>query len=275
MPGFDLTGSVQAGQGLVSPIASAFHDWENQQKETSYTDAIVQHAYDKGVIGLEDLTKYQRASSKQKVGIATGIAANLHDDMQRQAATDASALAKAHADYYNRDAAATNWVPTQEDRNTAYSLGGDYIRTPRGFAFAPYPTGDNNSTSPIQVDPFIDPTTQKPVPGVGIVRKTGAIEHFGNLLDTGGGVKLEQDPKTGIFFYRDNKGNIKPLKPADVMTSQATMPEQPAAPASPTPTATPAPPVFPQVNEVRKWNGGGYRFKGGDPSDKNNWEQVQ
>lgn len=268
MAGFDLQGSVAAGQGVVSPFAEALRKWEDQQKTSEYNDTIIQHAFKTGLIGLDDVTKYQGASATAKTGIAAGIAANIHNDMQRAQQEQQTQLARAHAAAYESEAMARNWAPGPEDRNLAYSLGGDYMRGPRGYQFTPYPESAAGQ-GPIQVDPFVDPVSQKPVPGMGIVRKTGQIGYFGSLLGAGGGVPIETDPATGMKFYRDAKGNPKPLKPADVMTSQATMPEGDAVTPAVQPTA--APTGFPKPGDIRK----GYRFRGGDPSKQESWEKVQ
>jgi hypothetical protein len=111
----------------------------------------------------------------------------------------------------------------------------------------------------------------------------------------GVGFPIETDSGTGIKFYRDGNGDRKPLPgqqapPNPIIPATKSQDEQALAwtqanPDDPraaailrklgvqsSPSASPAatPVTVPQVGEVRR----GFRFKGGDPGDQNNWEKM-
>jgi len=269
MSGFDIHGSVLAGQAMVAPAVDAIKKWKELETTTSYNDEIMRHAFENKMIGIDELTKYQAASSTKKTGMAAAMAANMHADLRRREQEANRAMQErkmaqsweiakmAHAPDPN--AGRTILHPETNKPIGIYGAGGNPQFFPREATEA--------ADGPIQVDPFVDPTTQKPVPGMGIVRKTGQIGYFGALLGAGGGVPIETDPTTGMKFYRDAKGNPKPLDPTKVMTADLTRPEGEKK-ATGTPAATPL--VAPQVGEVRR----GYRFKGGDPATPESWEKV-
>lgn len=232
MSGFDLAGSVQAGQGLLAPIAELMRKNEQDQQDGAQADALVSWAVQNGAMSPEEHQQYINAPLQKKKGIVGALTINWarsqqakQDQFRQQQLDQQMQIARMPYDY----------APSDEDMARARATGGELLPSGRGqYHFAPYP--DSGSTGPIEVDAFKDPITKQPVPGMGIVRKTGQIGYFGALLGAGGGVPIETDPKTGMQFYRDAKGNPKPLDPTKVMQSQLTQPEQPTAPA-----ATPAP----------------------------------
>jgi hypothetical protein len=225
---FLFSGLSSAGQGIGEAIQKA----QEQSKLESYNDSIVQHAYQSGQLDLEDLTKYRQMGHTQKTGYAASLAANFAEDMKRQQLAAAQEERAAQAQLRQQQAAAFNFTPPSDAFASAEATGNKLIQTgPGKYTLTPYGGGGQDE---VQTDPL--KVGGKVIPGIGVNRKTGQYVYFPQ--DIGGGVKIEVEPRTGVPFYRDLKGNPKPLTGQQIMSGQML----PADPSTQAPAPSPTPP---------------------------------
>lgn len=222
----------QGLSGLGEGISKAIENAQNQSKMESYNDSIVQHAYQAGQVDLDQLTKYRQMGHTQKTGFAASLAANFAEDLKREqlaaARESRQGLAEqrsAEAQLRQQQAAAFNWTPDEAAKQAARWAGNELVQTGPG-KFTPVAYGGGGQDE-VQTDPL--KVAGNVIPGIGVNRKTGQYVYFPQ--DVGGGVKIEVEPRTGVPFYRDLKGNPKPLTGQQIMGGQMLPPA-----ATPTPT---------------------------------------
>lgn len=178
------SGLTSAGSTLSDSLLKTIQQIEDDRKKLSFSDSVIQHMMQsrgpdgKPYVTPEMLADYQKGSMSQKQGIVHGALANANFDIEQMKASTEANLGKAHADYFRAAAAG--------------KLDGG---------------GDN----PVQIDPVTDPASSKVIPGMGIVRKTGAIV---NTSPDEGPPELDASGK----FYKDRKSNSwKPLPAATMV----------------------------------------------------------
>lgn len=245
-PGIQYKGSDYIYQGITGAansiaggLGQALQKYDDVRKQNAFGDATMDHlsqttgADGKPFVPVDALTRYHQASSSQKAGMVQAALANATFDAARQNASGEAQLRAAQAGYYG---AHSNYMNAQ-----AAQQGQD-------------------SDNPITVDPLTDPSTQQPVPGMGIVRKTGAI------VSTGGDSGAPNIDPSGKFYLDNKTRSWKPL-PGATMVLPGINPQAggPVQTPGPQPAAVASAP--PQPGSVIR----GYRFNGGDPKDPNSW----
>lgn len=169
----------------------------------------------------DDMLAYQKGSLKQRQGIAEGVAANIATDtaMQNQQLMSqvhqANALQSRGAGAY--DYARANQItnpptappltvatlPTGTGKSTVSVLTGGGLKEPQQIK----PDGGVDN---IDVLPLTDPNTKQPVPGFGIISKTGAV------VNTQTGVPdLVLDPSKNFYF----NAHTREWKPVSAQTA--------------------------------------------------------
>lgn len=95
MAGFDLAGSVQAGQGIVSPIVTGIHDLlkknEQDQTDTAQADALAAAAVGSGDMTPEQHAEYLKAPLEKKKGIVGALTLSFAQKLQKAQADKAAA----------------------------------------------------------------------------------------------------------------------------------------------------------------------------------------
>jgi hypothetical protein len=257
-------------QNVAQEIAEARKRYDENQKLGAYNDSLVRHAYQTGQISLDELNDYQQAAGNKKTGIAAGLAASMLDNHNREKERQQQAYQNAQIEHLNAEAAYNNaHAAALQTPETPFAPSIVPLKGPNGEDYPVLMTsphsaaplrGPEGADGPIANDPVLDPTG-KPIPGVLNNRKTGQYFYY----NTGGApVPVERDPQTGSFFYRNLKGEPKALTGGNVQAGMLA----PEASPSPAPAATTAP--KPKPGDIVR----GYRFKGGNPADQNNWELV-
>jgi hypothetical protein len=253
-------------QNIAADIAEAQKRYREDQRLGSYNDSIVKHAYHNGLISLEEVNDYNSAAGNKKTGIAAGLMAGMMDDAARQKQRDAEQMQAAQIEHLNAQA----FLANQQANEASVPFQPGIVNVPGGpdgksvpFAITskhsaqPLHGGDSGSDETI-IDPLIDPSTKQPVPGMGVVRKTGQVTRT-----TTEQPQVTLDP-TGKFRWDDKSRSWQPLTPAFIMTPG----NEPAAPSASAPQSSAS---KPKPGDIVR----GYRFKGGNPADQNSWELVQ
>jgi hypothetical protein len=198
---------------LAETIAEERKRQQELERNFGYGQTIMKHALDNKRISLQDYNDFIAAPAHKRDGMVAGQVFNFLDEQKRmmEQSTLQTQAAQRSADFERVLASQgeRNFQPTEQARQQAQWAGGELIQTgPGKTTFAPYPEAAKGSEQSI-TDPVI--VGGQEIPGVRIVRKTGQPIYTSGLSGDGGGVKVEIDPTTGTPFYRDSKGNPKPL----------------------------------------------------------------
>lgn len=236
-PGISYTGAQSIAQGIGSLGATVSDDinkgvarYQEIQKQKAYGDTVMEHlAQTPGPNGqpyvpVDALNKYHSAGLSAQQGMVTAAQANFANDIQQQTAARQADLERAQANYYQAH--------------------GNYMNA--------HAAAEGGGGGPIKVDPVVDPATGKTTPGVGLVRKTGAV--VSTAADQG---QVQMDP-TGKFFFDNKSRSWKPLPAATMVLpgmtpSQGAPTGQPGLPANPGMTPG-APPLMPQAGAGAQGN---------------------
>ena len=253
-PGISYVGDryiAQAFSNLGSSITDTFKKIEDQQKVDAYNDLLVQHAYEKGQLTPEEVAQYNDMSPTRKTGFAAGLAANTVADWKRQQmALDAEKLKQVQAE--------TLFKPSPEAFAAAEATGNKLIEVaPHKYVLSPYgEAGGGPSAGAPTVVPFVDPTTQRVVPGLAIATMPGTKQMQVVTIPQ---EQVQLDP-TGNYRYDTQKRGYVPLTMQEKLALKIpTGPEAEARPnlwqrtmptwlggVTPTPAPTPATTPIPQ-----------------------------
>ena len=213
-------GLSNLGEGAAKAVA----EMRKAQEDESADNIIIEHAKQTGQLTPEQYTQFINGSRTQKNGIVAGLARNLAMILaQQKQLADERELALRYRGL-NRDIAAQfNWTPDEAAKQAARWTNNELVKTgPGRYTLAPY---SGNGQDQVVTDPLV--ISGQTIPGIGVNRKTGQYVYFGGMQ--GGGLQVELDPKTGTPFYRDAKGNPKPLSGQQIMAGQM-LPSQIPAP---------------------------------------------
>lgn len=281
------------------------------ERDASYSDQIMNHALKLNKITQEEYNDYKSKPLKQQIGLAAGQMFNFTDDLKREqlqnekdlqtaqigAANSETALRGAQLNQtgpYAKSAFANTPIWADDGTGKQIQVGiHDEKGEPHMFPYGRAGAGPNTQFSP-------PPDITKLLNSKGLIfsptsRNAGRwINTKGAEVDVGpdGNPILTTDGsmyKQGGEYKSITKEMVRARE--DYKASQQPTPTPKpsffdrfggSAPlATPVPTVTPAPvvvtpaqngaPAPPRAGEVRQ----GYKFKGGDPSDQNNWEKVR
>ncbi|MFZ3377039.1 MAG: hypothetical protein WA183_15940 [Chthoniobacterales bacterium] len=182
-----------AGQDIAKAAAKAADERERIAKTGAYNDTVMQIAHQNGRVSDDEWNKYQASSLSQKSGIATGHAADMAAEIDRQlkqsqmakdqaetaAAQQHAALLKAQTEGTGPFADPTLYL-TDEDRANAYTTHKLPLRTSKqSFQWVNDPNyHENNKGTPI--DKFgrpVDPNNPKSK-AVGLQQPDGTIKFY-------------------------------------------------------------------------------------------------
>lgn len=243
----------QFGQNVSENIVTGLKQYNQDQQVAAYSDTVMEHLArqpadptdpSKGAkVPLAVLNDYHNAKLKTRVGMAMAAQAADAADNARQHQEEQLQIQRQHLQQSAKQFAADQEPFEASDK----WLGGTHVVEVRPGEFQIDPTqggGANGKTAePTVIDPYIDPVTQRPVPGMGVVRKTGAVVDKSGVAD---GLVVQQDPATGAYFYRTEKGAPKQIKAADPFKEKLAQMMGGASPTpAPSPAATPAPSAAP------------------------------
>ncbi len=215
-------GITGAANVISDDLVKTLQKLDEQKKVNAFNDVMkdklstIKDPTGAPYIPADALLRYEQAGPTQRTGIVQGAMASAQLDAERQKAASDAAAKAAETNYYGAHAAYMNTRAASEGQDS----GG------------------------VQIQPYTDPVSNKPVPGMGIVKGPGnqfQIVDKSGLM--GGGVKVEKDPQSGALFYRDARGNPRPISQGDVVGGQIAAAAGSSSPQSPPPTpAQSAPP---------------------------------
>jgi hypothetical protein len=231
------------------------YDEEKKQREfnTGIFDTLRNDPHTSSYIPVDALNKWNSMNPDKQAGVLAGVARRTQSDMQdlqrqniqSEMAARTAADTRAQQELALRQADA-NYQPSEQDRQLARGTGNELLPAGRGrFQAVPYADQPGAANGGIKIEPYVDPTTGKPVDGYGIVHGKGnqfQIVYTGNAGSSGPSVTV--DPQTGIPFYRGPKGEPRPLNLGNVSAGAMTKltAPQPAASATPGPAGKGKPP---------------------------------
>jgi hypothetical protein len=291
---YAFQGITSAGNSLAGGITDAVKKLKEQETTDSYNDAIMQHALQNGLVGVDDYTKFKSGSKQQRTGMAAAVAANIHQDLQQAQINKANDLTAAQTNLLwakgnqmwsggsengmpfsppkeiidRGRAMGMEWLPTgpsqgvwREDPNNPANMGGNKdswvklnkdVKNLSGVGLGDWQRAENKRLDP-QTGEFV---AELPA---------GNSTAFDGVT-YGGTRKTLRVPGT---TYQQLLGRFQDLSGSQPNAMPIRDLPQPATSPDPSPAATPV--TVPQVGEVRR----GFRFKGGDPANKNDWEKVE
>jgi hypothetical protein len=263
----------QGMNNLGEGIGKGIQQYQQAQQDEAADQILFKYAVQQGALNTDEQASFLNGSRSQKNGIIAGVVRQfaLEQAKQEMQAKQMQLAAqeeqrRSMADLRAQQAAAFSFAPSDEQKALARATGNEIIQTgPGKWQVVPY-GGNDSGQEAVITDPLT--INGKTIPGIGVNRKTGQYVYFGGMQ--GGGVQIEVDPRTGVPFYRDAKGNPKPISGPQIMGGQmlpqANAPAQPqaqgggtldnilgmirsglvsahlgAAAPSPTPTPSPAP----------------------------------
>jgi hypothetical protein len=280
---------LSAAQSIAGNIQQARKKKEETEQKLGESDILLDYAKKHNLVSPEEESKYFGASADQKVGMADAWSKTiaLNQAQELQASRLAQELQISQASQANQMAIAgmglqgvgqpLYYPGAPQTRENLLGFKGrygsvDYL--PQGAGGIPTRTAGGAKISADNLEEYTIPDAQgKPTKNT-VVRTKDTKEIVPNNLIQG---VVRPDPMTTLLMENLTRQQQQTQQPSgfqklvDYFTKPST-----AAAATPAPTAAPGPAAAgavapPKIGDVVQ----GYKFKGGDPADPKNWEQVQ
>jgi hypothetical protein len=228
-PGIQFRGDqymAQAGQNIGDDLTKALTRYREDKKKAEFNQGIFDSlqgktdATGKPFIPPEAIARWNSLNPDKQAGYLSSAGAAMQEDQKVK-------LAQMQIDAANK----TSPFAGQKIYNDKGGEVGVYDErgTPHYYPGGPAAGGD----TAVHIQPYIDPVTNQPVPGLGIVKGAGNQFQVVNTRGMGNtSMQVEMDPATNVPFFRDAKGNPHPLT-ADQLFGGRQMKAQKAAESAP------------------------------------------
>ncbi len=301
----DAQSMAQTGAIVSANISEILRKRDEEKKQEKISDELMKSSDLRDVVPASALERYNTTRDREeKHAIVTSALQNYHMRQESQQ----QQMAQTRLGYEGQRVGMEGQRLGMEQQNIGRqnqladaNIGLIKARTQSELASG----GADGAT---QIDPYVDPVSKQPVAGMGIVRKTGRV------VTTGGGEVSDPDQygrywngKQWVQLRKDKVDPVTAMQTADRSNQVTTLTQQIAEHQTALDKGdthvgglfgigatdraqvlaglkakrdslltegvgqSPSAAGAPKVGEVRR----GYRFKGGDPADRNNWEQAQ